>query len=85
MFEVAPTIHGMSGIEVQNDPKAAAFLNNAVLNNWMESEDYWAKQKVSPFVQGYDHRDGWILIEFWLGTPEDHQKYCQYLNNKYKK
>ncbi len=48
----------------------------------MPSDDYKAAVKVRPFVQGYDERFGWILVEFWAGTPEDHQGYVNYLNSK---
>ena len=73
----------MACVQVIGKPKLAQLLRNVVLNNWINSEDYKAKLKVSPFLQGYDERSGWALVEFWLGSTQDHLDFVDYLNAKF--
>lgn len=83
MLKYEWTCHQMHGATlVQNDKEEAFEIRCIVCNNYMPSLDYKMKQTVHPFVQGYDERDGWILLEFWSGTKEDCERYIEYVNDQ---
>lgn len=78
--------HGCPAIEIDNaDKKLHIFLKAVVCDNWMDSPDYIAKQKVHPFVQGgHSEEKGWIMIEFWCKDIDMLHSYVAYLNARAK-
>ena len=66
----------------QNNKEEAFNVKCIVTNNYTPSLDYRMKQICSPFVQGYDERDGWILLEFWYGSKIDCELYIEYINDQ---
>lgn len=87
-FEITITSHNQYGIELYNDKgdpdflKKQDFLKMAVINNYMDSDYYKMKDKVNPFLQGYD-AETWIMVEFWTDDFEAIEKYVAFLNEKY--
>jgi len=87
-FEITITCHNQYGIELfnnGNDPdfmKKQSFLKMAVINNHMDLDYYKMKDKVNPFLQGYDV-ENWIMVEFWTDDFEAIEKYIDFLNEKY--
>jgi hypothetical protein len=77
--------NGISYIEMEKAPvEEMQKLRGIVMDNWTTSENYKAKEKAHPFVQGYNEEEGWIFIEFWSSDLEAIEKYIQYLNEKMK-
>lgn len=66
----------------ENNKEEAFEIKCIVTNNYTPSFDYRIKQISHPFVQCYDEREGWILIEFWAGTKLDAELYIEYVNDQ---
>jgi hypothetical protein len=74
---VTKSVHGMDCIEI-TDEKIAPKLKAAIADNYMNSPAYQARAGSGAFLQGYDEKTGWCLIEFW--TPNYHA-FVDYLNS----
>lgn len=70
-------------IQAQNLPvKECQRIRMHVLDNWIDSPWYKAKDKAHPFLQGYDENSGWILVEFWTSNREGIQAFVDMLNEE---
>ena len=72
----------MPALEVRGcELKYLRVIRKCVLNNYTPSEDYKKKQPVQPFLQGYEESfGGWVLVEFWAGTEEDHKVWLEHVS-----
>ena len=83
MLKYEWTLHQQHGATLAKNNKEEAFnVKCIVTNNYMPSLDYRMSRTVQPFVQGYDEQEGWILIEFWMGSKLDCELYVQYINDQ---
>jgi hypothetical protein len=86
-FKVDITCHNQYGIQlwdngqVENFKSKKNFLKRAVLDNWIKSEFYQKKQKVSPFLQS--NCNDFIMVEFWTDDLKAVEEYVEFLNSEY--
>lgn len=58
-------------------------LRGIISNSWMDSDDYKARKRAHPFIQGYEEdRGGWMFVEFWTDDKDACQAYVDYLNGR---
>ena len=82
MLKYEWTLHQQHGATLGQNNKEEAFnVKCIVTNNYMPSLDYRMSRTVQPFVQCYDEQEGWILIEFWMGSKLDCELYIEYIND----
>lgn len=91
MYEISESPHGCGQLCIQiyapdhSRDREIFFLRQAVSINWSDSPFYQKKLKASPFIQGYNKEDGWILVEFWGGSKSEIKKYVKFLNEELEK
>jgi hypothetical protein len=88
MFTLKTSVNGMASVQEVGLPlEVLQKVRQAVSNNYMPSYAYKLKQKVGPFLQGYNEENGWIFIEFWRVILEEKlnvcwaKEYIDYLNH----
>lgn len=53
-----------------------------MLDNFSESESYKIRWPSHAFLQSYDERDGYVLIEFWTNDTNACQRFVDHMNAK---
>ncbi len=84
MLKLEKSVHNMLSVQVVSDTKRAKLLANVVGASMMDSEDYKVRTKARAFLQGYDEKEGWALVEFWTDNKEDCQAFVDHVNALYE-
>lgn len=80
-FVLVTSPNGMPAVEMRElSSEKCQIVRRVMGNTYTDSDDYKAHRDAHPFLQGYDEKSGWILIEFW--TNKCPQMFIDYLNRQ---
>ena len=82
MYEVTQSAHNMPCIQAHDlSVEECRRIRAHVMDNRMDSKWYKAAKKAGAFLQGYEEKGGWVLVEFW---QPDHEEFVNMLNEELK-
>lgn len=65
-LEVTQSCHNMPCLQAHDLPlEVLRIIRAAVTCNYIDDERYKLGRQAGAFLQGYDERNGWALVEFW--------------------
>lgn len=71
---------GLPAFEITNpSPQMRSIIGRVITANHMEDPNYIARKKVGAFLQ--IDTDEYVLVEFWQGSPEEHQTFIDHINS----
>lgn len=75
--------HGLNCIELENTSiEVMNIMKRIVTNQYSISEDYHYAKNAGCFLQGFEPKYGWILIEFWSSNMDNIFEFINYLSQK---
>ena len=80
---VRESLHGLPSVEMTRaTPKEMALVRSAVTRNHMDDPIYRLRKDAEAFLQGFDERSGWCLVEFWTKDAARYMPFVDYLNSE---
>ena len=55
-------------------------VRRCVTNQWMNTQDYRLSRACGAFLQGYDEKTGYVLVEFWAENREAMEAFTAHVN-----
>lgn len=81
LLHLSKSPEGLPAVEIQDSsPSVQSTIRRMLSASQLDDPDYQERTKVGAFLQG--DSDGWMLVEFWKGSPSEHQAFVDYLNNR---
>ena len=77
-LELTKSPEGLPAVEIHGaSPETRKIVRRIMISDHADDPEYALRQSVGAFLQG--DGGGWMLIEFWKGSEEEHQKFLDYL------
>jgi hypothetical protein len=91
VFKLGKSCHGNHCIEAHDlTEKECILLRRIVCNNYISSYDYQALKPTNAFLQGfeppsngYNRKNGWVLVEFWTDNMPAINKAIEHINQEF--
>ena len=80
-FSYGRTVHSTPGFtQVGATPEQLRTVKRVLNASYMTDKSYQLRVAAAAFLQGYDEKSGWVLVEFWNRNEAAHQALIDHIN-----